>query len=220
MRCRGCGRGYVARLGCMSRFDSICPSCARRWRRRIFRKYYPAITRMKRPKLVTLTLRKVWGRERRLKKLWDMRKQLFRHLARHGVIIRSWVAVVEPPNHVHIVVDMGYVPKYRISEMWHKITGDSYIVDIRSLNLHRNPRGGAAYITKYLGKASCWEGINLDRLRGFHLIGSWGIGDVRKPFVCLSCGSLGALTIVSSYDFWAVMRPSKYGETLGDFGPT
>jgi len=74
---------------------------------------------------------------------------------------------------MHIVIDSDYIPKAEIAEIWNTITGDSFIVDIEQVNPMKDPKKVAVYISKYIGKASSWAGLNLDLLKGFHLIGSW-----------------------------------------------
>lgn len=68
--------------------------------------------------------------------------------------IGSWCGCIEPPNHVHIVMDCEYVPQYEIAELWHSITGDSMIVDIRAIV---NRQRATYYITKYITKTKDWD---------------------------------------------------------------
>lgn len=202
--CRHCGRPTKVVIGCGKRFESFCPACAARWRRRTFTRYYRGVCAMHLPKFLTLTLRKDGGRmEARLKGLWEAKKYLFKKLKRLGYSIPSWCGVIEPPNHIHLVIDTRYIPQSLISELWEGITGDSYIVDIRKVN-SGDLRQVAAYITKYLTKASNWEGINLDKLAGFHLIGSWNLPPgPPKQSLCI-CG-VRALYRVDAEGFYAVV---------------
>jgi len=186
--CKECKRLVKVSIGCGKRFESFCPSCAARWRRRTFAKYYKGVLSMKTPKFLTLTLKKTGGRiEKRLLELWSMKKYLFKQLKRRGYSIPSWCGVIEPPNHIHLVVDCQYIPQRVISELWMEITGDSFIIDIRKVNAN-DLRQVAAYITKYLTKASNWEGVNLDLLKGFHLIGSWRLPPRAPPQAICICG--------------------------------
>jgi len=187
LQCQNCGRYHKISLGCGKRFDYFCPACAKRWRKKTFKRYYPGVLAMKNPKILTLTLLKIKGRlTERLKGLWEMRKALFRILEERGYHVKSWCGVVEPPNHIHIVIDTErFIPKDLISTTWKTLTGDSYIVDIRELK--GDLRAIAAYITKYLTKASAWTGINLDLLKGFHLIGSWRLPPKRPPNAICPC---------------------------------
>lgn len=162
---------------------------------------------MKTPKFLTLTLLKTGGRmTERLKSLWGYRRQLFEYLRRAGYRVDSWCAVIEPPNHVHIIVDSDYIPEFEISRLWHQITGDSFIVDIRAINAREDPRQVFAYVTKYMTKAGGWSGMNLDLLEGFHLCGSHGLVLAVKDrkAICI-CGSRRPLIRLSDLDYRAMI---------------
>lgn len=200
--CPDCNRPIRITMGCGNRFDSFCPACSKKWQRKTRNRFLTGTNNMISPKFLTLTLRKDGGRmEERLLSLWAMRKRLFFYLKRAGYKIKSWCGVIEPPNHVHLIVDMDYIPKSVISETWKTITGDSFIVDIRKINAFGDPRTVYSYVTKYMSKASSWTGINLEKLKGFHLIGSLGltVNRSRKP-VCI-CGSDRCLERRTA-DFW------------------
>jgi hypothetical protein len=51
--------------------------------------------------------------------------------------------------HLHAIVHGTYIPKHDLSATWHRITGDSYIVDIRSIEHEEKI---AQYVTKYVSK--------------------------------------------------------------------
>ena len=51
--------------------------------------------------------------------------------------------------HLHLLVEGDYIPTGHLAKKWHKITGDSFIVDVR---LAADTTTAARYITKYLGK--------------------------------------------------------------------
>lgn len=51
--------------------------------------------------------------------------------------------------HLHAIVHGTYIPKFDLSRTWHRITGDSYIVDIRSIE---NEEKIAQYVAKYVSK--------------------------------------------------------------------
>lgn len=141
---------------------------------------------MKQPKLVTLTLRKTGGLVAITRKISSYARRFRFYMARRGIRVRRFVWVVEPPNHVHGVYDMDYMPQWELAEMWHLITGDSFIVDIRRVDEQRV--GG--YLTKYLAKASGWSNFNLDAVYGVHICGSWNTG-LGQPIlmICDSCDS-------------------------------
>lgn len=51
--------------------------------------------------------------------------------------------------HLHVIIEGSYLPKEWLSKTWLKITGDSFIVDIR---LVKNPDVTIRYVTKYAAK--------------------------------------------------------------------
>lgn len=51
--------------------------------------------------------------------------------------------------HIHALVYGPYIPKTKLVETWKKMTGDSYIVDIRPV---RELKGAAWYVLKYIVK--------------------------------------------------------------------
>lgn len=216
--CRDCHRPIKIKMGCGKRFEYFCRVCSKRWQRRTAHRYYMGSMMMKEAKFLTLTLRKTGGNmQSRLMSLWEKKKLLFKYLARAGYEIRSWCAVIEPPNHVHIIIDSEWIPKGEISALWRQITGDSFIVDIRPINPRSDPRKVFAYVTKYMTKAGQWEGMNLDLLKGFHLIGSWGLVlPVKNRRAICVCGSLRPLFKLDLLDYRA-MIPSATLLPKGDW---
>jgi len=186
--CGVCGRLHKVTVGCGKRFEYFCPTCSKRWRSKTFVKYFKAVNCMHDPKFLTLTLKKQQGRmTERLLELWGMKKKLFKYLSRLGYKIPSWVGVIEPPNHVHLIIDSRYIPYDIIRDLWRSVTKDSYIIDIRQVSKN-DPKAIAGYITKYLSKAANWTGINLDLLAGFHLIGSWHLPPAPPRSPMCPCG--------------------------------
>lgn len=51
--------------------------------------------------------------------------------------------------HLHCLLEGKYLPQQPLRKLWHTVTGDSYILDIRS---GTNPESAASYITKYIAK--------------------------------------------------------------------
>ena len=51
--------------------------------------------------------------------------------------------------HLHVVVEGAYVPKHDLMKVWHRITGDSYMIDIK---LIRHASEVAQYVAKYASK--------------------------------------------------------------------
>jgi len=191
-QCRDCNRPIKMEIGCGNRFEQFCPVCSKKWQKKTRNRYFTGCSTFRSPKFITLTLRKEGGRiEERLMQLWEMRKRLFFYLRRSGYKIRGWCGVIEPPNHIHMIVDCDWIPKAELSETWSLITGDSFIVDIKKIDLFKDPRKVFSYITKYMTKASAWTGVNLTLLKGFHLVGSRDLFKAAKrPIVRCLCGTL------------------------------
>lgn len=143
--------------------------------------------------------------EERFKGLWALRKSAFRRLHDDGYEIRAWVAVCELPNHIHLIIDSVFIPQWKISEVWHSVTGDSYVCDIRAITTGRDGGNSAvAYVTKYITKASAFDGVNLDLLSGFHLVGSHGLVHEDAPLgVCPYCGWEGHFHKISEEHYYA-----------------
>lgn len=57
--------------------------------------------------------------------------------------------------HLHLLVDGSYVPHAQLKTAWHRITGDSYIVDLRFAHDRRN---AARYLAKYVQKQADFRG--------------------------------------------------------------
>lgn len=113
--------------------------------------------------------------------IWAMRKILFRALRDKGYKIRSWCGAIEPPNHLHIIVDADYIPQSVLSSLWLQITGNSKVVDIRQVNLDDISQVDS-YLAKYISKADNWtKYFSLDELKGFHIVGCSGFEKILKP---------------------------------------
>ena len=83
--------------------------------------------------------------------------------------------------HLHIIAQARYIPQSDLAQNWHRITGDSYIVDIRRIDDHDKVR---RYVTKYASKPLSYAPTNdperlreaIHALRGRRLcfcFGSW-----------------------------------------------
>jgi len=53
--------------------------------------------------------------------------------------------------HLHVVADTVYMPQKALSDLWHAITKDSYIVDIRTLTDHKQ---ACRYAARYSARAA------------------------------------------------------------------
>ena len=81
--------------------------------------------------------------------------------------------------HLHLLVHGKYLDQKTLKEHWHRITGDSYIVDVRAVAMNGT---GANYIAKYATKAfdhtvttkDEWLDEAIRALRGRRLITTFG----------------------------------------------
>jgi len=91
--------------------------------------------------------------------------------------------------HLHVIFEGAYLPYAIAKNAWFDITGDSYIIDLRSLS---GARGAAGYVTKYATKsvnASVWTApARLDEAmtaltgrRTFQPFGAWRALHLSKP---------------------------------------
>lgn len=201
LMCGETGQFYNMMTGCHSRWSCQCPECSKRWKRKVIRRFTDGIAAMKTPRFLTLTLTKKRAMWDNLDRLWDMRRELFIRLRKHGIKIRSWLGVIELPNHAHLVIDSDYIPWKLLSKIWHTVTGDSYIVDIRRINKKGHMIG---YLVKYLGKTLGKSYIDPMEFKGFHIVQSWNVPplpDLERP--CPVCGRLHDAILISEDQFWA-----------------
>jgi hypothetical protein len=92
--------------------------------------------------------------------------------------------------HLHVIWEGKYLPHDRVKELWHQITGDSYIVHLQAL---RSSREAASYVSKYASKVVSAQIVRsprrfteaiiaLARRRTFHVFGAWsGLHLSRSP---------------------------------------
>lgn len=81
--------------------------------------------------------------------------------------------------HLHVLLDSKYIRHADLSAEWFRITGDSFVVDIRLINSHEH---AARYMTKYLTKPFPHTVINkpnalnemIDAFRGRRLVLTFG----------------------------------------------
>jgi len=199
-------------------------------------KYSRGMAFFKSPSFLTLTQLKkgnkkngYYGSTERLKRIWECRKALFKEVRRRGYRIKAWCGVCEPPNHIHLVIDTpDFIPWEELSKIWHTITGDSYIIDIKRVKKDRQRLAG--YLAKYLSKACSysgfissedfdgqehWDGwkpkpvpirVNLEELKGFHLKGSSGLEPEDPRYLtCDECGFQGKTNKITGEEYGVML---------------
>lgn len=141
-------------------------------------------------RLITLTLRATHA------PLADQLNRLtecFRRLRHHPLIKPrltgglSFLEITLNPKsqlwhpHLHLLAQGRYIPQGLLSQIWHQLTGDSHIVDIRTVH---NPDQAAVYVAKYAAKScdtSVWSSpphlveamLALRGKRTFNTFGTW-----------------------------------------------
>lgn len=80
--------------------------------------------------------------------------------------------------HLHCVIDSDYVSHNHLSREWLRITGDSKVVDIRTV---RDPKEVAEYVARYAARPAQLEGLPGKRcvelvtsMHGRRMCGTWG----------------------------------------------
>jgi hypothetical protein len=151
-RCNKCGLKTFKVSGCNKR---TCTDCAKKRRSRLIAAYGPWITAYKWPVLVTLTLK----REKYLSEGVEKIIQAFHKLrrgkwwtARCGV----WTMEFLPKEdgwhvHLHCIADAVWIDQKKLSEAWKRITGDSFIVDVRRV---KDRKGAMLEVLKYCTKTA------------------------------------------------------------------
>lgn len=158
--------------------DRFCPSCALQRRLRIRRVLGEAIRRRmatgtsEPPRLMTLTLKhsdsSVRDTCRRLKSCWRalLKQDWFTTAAPAGLWameVKYQPARAEWHVHLHAIIFARWVPVSRLKTAWLGITGDSYIVDVRTIretNGRSSAEVAADYVAKYISKPATIQGMH------------------------------------------------------------
>lgn len=136
--------------------DRCCPVCRGRDYWRLVKGYLDSVQAIKRPKLLTLTVRNVPELTQRYVR-WVRRcytRLMHRKFYRDHV--RGGLQSIEVTNtgkgwhvHLHVLIDCDYIPQARLSKDWAEVTGGSPVVDIRAAG---SVREALSYCLKYLSK--------------------------------------------------------------------
>lgn len=138
--------------------DRWCEACAVEQRRVVARNLRSLLPQT-RLRLVTLTLKTT---ATPLAAQLDKMHRCFAKFRKHPKIRRcltgglAFIEITLNPTtklwhpHIHCLCEGRYVAQTLARQIWHNITGDSYIVDVRAIG---NPDTAAGHFTKYAGKA-------------------------------------------------------------------
>lgn len=200
--CLGCGAIHRVPQYCGNRF---CPLCSAGKLHRIRTRLNSFYDILPTPpgqtmKMVTLTLKDrpvLHDMVSDLMKYWKylQRRKWWRNLVSGGAYV---LEVTRPSQnwhaHLHILVHAKYIDVYELSPIWHKITGDSFIVYVN--DVYSNPTW---YLTKYLTKAHGDPNLKrhlqfmsdaLKNRRMFQPFGAWFKAMpkyLKKPVLCPFC---------------------------------
>jgi len=199
MICQNCGFSYVAELRCG---DRTCAMCRVKDYYRLLSAYRPFLASKQRLRLITLTLKGRAGflPQTRIKRLRQSFTKLLhqsyykRRLSGGFYSIEAKRKVSGWNIHIHVLAEGLYIDQRRLKRDWYKITGDSYIVDIR---VAYSAFGGFKYILKYLSKAPETLGNNQEynsAFKGVRLVsgfGTWYKKNLllkKEAKICPTCG--------------------------------
>jgi hypothetical protein len=197
-------------FGCHRRFDCVCPACAKKWRNKNFEKFRKGIINMKYPRFLTLAVQydKEKDDEEKVLDLWKYRKYLFKQLKRWGYKINSWIAVIEFPNHMHIVYDGSYISRTHIQQLWVQITGGSWSVDIRPVQ-GGTPKKMAGYLSKYMSKVMSFTPAQLELYKHFKMVMTNNLQLEKVKMLIRSFG-------IDDIGDWGWTRTSYYTRMLAE----
>jgi hypothetical protein len=163
----GCKNGHTYKLKAKFRCGGrYCPACAHIRQTKAYRRIMPKLLEYERqhpelrPALLTLTLKNSFDD---LPAIVDRLTRCFRKLRQTGAYkahVPAALGYIETTIgddgswhcHLHLIVFLAkYWPQAEISNLWHSITGDSFVVDIRAVD---SLQSGFGELVKYLTKPS------------------------------------------------------------------
>ncbi len=155
--CLKCSQQYIGLWRCEVR---VCCDCAKKHFARVLGEFEKFVIQLKprpgyRISMLTLTKRvsdPQFLESCDLRELFKKARKLINSLypKKDGAGALAVLEVGEGFNfHIHALVYGPFIPQARISELWHRLTGDSKIVDIRQ---SKSPRKAVRYILKYILK--------------------------------------------------------------------
>jgi len=237
------GQVRVLARSCHLRF---CPIC-NRFRQKLIRHNVATwLGTKKYPKLLTLTLKH---------KNIDLREQIdklyrcFRAFRRLKLIKKRVPAGIwffqitrgqngkEWHPHLHCVITGGYLPKRELQRDWQRITGESFMVDIRLIH---DPVSAACEVARYATQTcnvktlNCEEMSDLDiALSHRRICGTWGSARTHRltsspQFVASDWQTVGSWSAVvgcyssvpaakAIYDSWSKGVPLSVGVSVVEF---
>ncbi len=162
---RETGHVKIASNACRLRW---CPVCARGKVFRISENVTRWLNSVRGPKFLTLTLKhsydplsvqvnRLYSSFLRLRRNTTVRKSI-----RGGVWFFQITYNADRNQwhpHLHVAIDSGYIAQSFLSSLWNRITGDSIIVDIRTI---KDKSDAAKYIGRYVARPMNIQSLNSD----------------------------------------------------------
>lgn len=210
---RSTGSVPIYRLACDKCRDRFCEACQSERRRTVCRNLRDQLPQ-KMMRLVTLTLKsiavpltdqidRIYGcfKDLRATDLW-------RDAVDGGLTFLELTRNVKTGlfhPHLHVLTSGKYIPVELLRREWLRITGDSYIVDVRAVD---TPATAAGYVAKYAGKAidaSIWRDpgalketvLAMAGRRTFNAFGDWrGLSLSRCPSDGVGWEPVGPLHVI------------------------
>lgn len=206
LACRKCDWNKTVVLNCGHR---TCPDCRKRW---FCRHYYPLLDVVKewpRVYFMTLTMRNIEG-DLQNADIKRLRGYFAKLRKRYSWDIQGGFYVIQDTNngngnhlHLHILYDGYFISAKALSAAWKKITGTSFIVDIRRAQSSGRAVG---YILGDFLKAPKIRPEDYEAydraFRGVRVIQGFGHCRNRKLFkrgVCPKCGEVGSIYEVKRF---------------------
>ena len=178
------GNVRVASHHCRLRW---CPLCSRSRAAFLQHEVQTWFSTVKRPKFLTLTVKHsqevlsdqlttLYGSWRRFRTVKSLRQKC------KGGIWFFQLCFSQKTNewhpHLHCVIDSDYISHNHLSRQWRRITGDSTVVDIRTV---RDPKDVASYVARYAARPSDLVNLPVKRcvelvtsMHGRRMCGTWG----------------------------------------------
>lgn len=208
IQCSVCGDYRTISTDCGDRF---CRRCGFKRAKRISHRYGPRINKFQQPKLLTLTKRRVPLSADSVKQLREdftalRQSPVWRATSGLYAIEVGTADEIGMVNlHIHAIIDSDFMRQGDLSAEWRRITGDSFIVDIRRC---WSQYGAIHYLQQYVTKvpedSPKWFKDRFNAVfQNTRLIQSFGdfrLIEAPAPVsTCLSCGAIGSMVCVD-YD--------------------
>jgi hypothetical protein len=167
--------------------DRWCPMCAQSRARRIAGAVRDWAETLDHPKLLTLTLQ---SSDVPLGQQIDRMVLAFNRMRKEQPFKRAWAGGIwffqttwsesrqQWHPHIHAILDGAFVAQSSISAAWERLTGDSRVVDIRTI---KNIKTASNYVSRYVARPSDLEPLPeqqrteiVEQLKGRRLVNTFG----------------------------------------------